>query len=227
MPHFYGTRVSDQRISVSYYFSDQTGTHLRRQTRYHHYVRTVRLISLLPGPSASSFLHPEQKPCFKRILRESRSPASPSGYVQNKPSGDRVLVTTGATRGSSQPLIPRNHLQDSLVSFPCFQPRRSFTPQRHLIGCAPWPVYYTGCQNTFSPFVILPAPIQKNLPPLTSPSSACRRHLYPRAASGQRVCVLVSQSGRPNEMHNGIVATRRVSRSKRRFSVAWRFWRAV
>lgn len=216
MPHFYGTCLWSENLRrVSSRPSDQTRTHSRRQTRYRHYVRTVRLFSYqVPLPP---------------ILNKNRVS---KGYRENR-EALRLLRPGQTERGScprddggnsgapktSQPLIPRNHLQDSLVSFPCFQPRRTFTPQRSLIGCAPWPVYYTGCQNTFSPLVILPAPIQKNLPPLTFPplSPSCRRHLYPRAAPGQRVCVLVSQSGRPNEMHNGIVATRRVSRSKRRF----------
>lgn len=84
----------------------------------------------------------------------------------------------------------------------------------------------------FSPLVILPAPIQK-IPlsllvaaavpfyPILHPPPLPR--FFPGAVWGQRVRVLVSQSGRPNEMHNGIVATRRafLSRSKRRLPSVW------
>ena len=113
-------------------------THLRRQTRYCHYVKIVRLVVL--SPSSPSRLK-EQKPHFKRILRES--PKLLVNFmlrIRTKPSRDRILSTRGNS-GDPESFtaidLARNHLQDSLVSFPCSQPRRSFTPQRHLIGCTP------------------------------------------------------------------------------------------
>jgi len=97
---------------------------------------------------------------------------------------------------------------------------RSFTPQRHLIGCAPWPAHYTGCQNTFSPSRNPPGTYRESpsAPPSSSLPSAVVGFIPALRAlpAGQRVCVLVSQSGRPNEMHNGIVATRRASLREKR-----------
>lgn len=145
--------------------------------------------------------------------------SSPPSYVQAKPSGDRILATRGNSGlQTSQPLIPRNHLQDSLVSFSVLPT----APLVHAPTTPNWvhpvagPLY--GVSKYFFTSRNPPDTYTEDLPPCPPPlPSSCRRHLYPHVAPGQRVCVLVSQSGRPNEMHNGIVATRRVSRSKRRF----------
>jgi len=57
---------------------------------------------------------------------------------------------------------------------------RSFTPQRHLIGCAPWPAHYTGCQNTFSPSRNPPGTYRES--PSALPSPPPRPALSPRCA---------------------------------------------
>lgn len=52
-----------------------------------------------------------------KLLR-AMSRANRAEIVSSRRGGNSAPET-------SQPLIPRNHLQDSLVSFPCFQPRRN------------------------------------------------------------------------------------------------------
>lgn len=130
-----------------------------------HYVGIARLAS----PRASLLPPWRNKTEFQRdTVGVARSlPWASSERLSGRRSYPRAVCQARRNITAIDPAKPLR--RQFCIFFEALVHCRSFTPRRYLIGCAPWPTHYTGCQNTFSPLVILPVAIQ-DLPPYHLPS---------------------------------------------------------